>query len=284
MRKASIALVTVLSIMGCRRGKAASPEAPPPELDTMVEQQALAKVPGLGRIGDFYRGFAHDEDEGGEWMVQLEAGRCYWVSGIGDEHVDELWVAFYDAEDDKQEDEDDDDGVMMEFCPEEPGMYKLAAEVKDGRGHFSVGLYTEGAVSATPVGVPGATTPTTAPAAGGGDLGALCDAEAASVAPGATRVGAHFAGTGPTGEWDAQLEAGTCYTVVGYGDEGIQQLSVGLFDAKGAKLAQQVGDRKAVAQHCASEAGTGKVKGRIVTGSGQYKVGLYAKAATTALR
>jgi len=137
-------------------------------------------------------------------------------------------------------------------------------------------------VSATPVGVPGPASPGTA--VGGGDLGAMADAEAAVVAPGAVRVGAHFVGAGPTGEWDAKLEAGTCYAVVGVGDAGVQQLSVGLFDAKGAKLAQQVGDRKAVVQHCASESGSGKVKARIITGGGPYNVGLYAKAATTARR
>jgi len=282
MHKAPFALLAFVSIMGCRRGEAVSPQAGP-ELDARVEQQALTRVSGLGRVGDFYRGVALDEDEGGEWMVQLEAGRCYWVSAVGDDDVDELYIAFKDADDDELEDKDGDEAILMEFCPEQPGMYKLAAEVKDGRGHFALGLYTEGAVSATPVGVPGPASPTTA-TLGGGDLGAMADAEAAAVAPGATRVGAHFAGAGPTGEWDAQLEAGTCYAVVGVGDAGIQQLSVGLFDAKGAKLAQQVGTNKAVVQHCATETGSGKVRARIISGGGQYKVGLYAKAATTARR
>jgi len=109
MHKASVAVVAVLSIMGCRRGEAVSPQAPP-QLDVHVEQQALGKVPGLGRLGDFYRGVAHDEDEGGEWMVQLEAGRCYWVSAVGGEEVDELYIAFKDADDDEVEDEDGDDG------------------------------------------------------------------------------------------------------------------------------------------------------------------------------
>lgn len=224
-------------------------------------------------VGNIYQGVAYEEDDETDWPMTLEVGKCYWFSGAGDQGVEELAMYLYDPDDDKVASESDDaPRIVLAYCPERSGMFKLRAKVREGRGHFHVGVYAKGAPEGT-----APPPPTTAPA--GPDLGALCDAEAKSAASGAERVGNHFSGSADETDWYTALEVGKCYWFIGVGGEGVNELWLYLWDPKDNRItANKSETNKVVLGHCPEQPGMYHFQAKIGSGSGPYKVGVYAKA------
>jgi hypothetical protein len=135
-----------------------------------------------------------------------------------------------------------------------------------------VGVYVKAAPDGT---VPAPPTGPTAPAQ---DLGAQCDAEAKASAPGAERVGDHFSGNADETDWYTALEVGKCYWFIGVGGEGVNELWLYLWDPADKRItANKAESNKVTVGHCPEKAGMFHFQAKIGSGSGEYKVGVYAK-------
>jgi hypothetical protein len=267
-------IVALLALINCRRDKPPVSPAPPAWLVTVVQDQAAQHAPDAQLVGNIYQGVAHDEGDEQEWPLTLEAGKCYWFSGAGDQGVEELELFLYDPEGDRvAKATDGAPRAMMAHCPTVSGMFKLEAKAEDGRGHFHVGVYVKAAPDGT---VP--PPPTGSAAAPAQDLGALCDAEAKSAAPGAERVGEHFSGDADETDWYSALEVGKCYWFIGVGGEGVNELWLYLWDPADKRItANKAAANKVTVGHCPEKSGMFHFQAKIGSGSGEYKVGVYAK-------
>lgn len=269
-----ICLVAFIALLNCRRDQPPVSPTPPAWLMTVVQDQAAQHAPDAQLVGNVYQGVAYEEDDEQEWPLTLEVGKCYWFSGAGDQGVEELSLYLFDPDDDKvASDTNDAPRTIMAHCPERSGMFKIRAKVREGRGHFHVGVYVKDAPEGT------APPPPPEPAAPAGpDLGALCDAEAKSAAPGAERVGNHFSGSADETDWYSALEVGKCYWFIGVGGPGVNELWLYLWDPKDNRItANKSESNKVVVGHCPEKSGMFHFQAKIGSGEGEYKVGLYAK-------
>lgn len=281
MKKSATIVITlcVLSALcGCRRDKTPMTPTPPPWLDTAVQEQVQQQAPEAQLVGTMFKGTAFREDQSSEWMVSLEAGQCYWFSGAGDQTVEELYLELSDPEDDEVA--DDDNGtprIVISHCPEVSGQFKLFAKVKEGHGHYAVGVY--GKAGEGPPPEPTGTGATTGPAPSG-DLGTVVDEMAKASAPDAKRVGDHLAGETDKSDWYVALEAGKCYWFIGAGDGGVDQLTLTLWGPPPGE--KQIGinqseNNRVTVGHCPAKSGMFHVQAKVDGGEGKYKVGVFAK-------
>lgn len=280
MRTKIIALCAVafIALFNCRRKLPPVAPTPPAWLVTVVQDQAAQNAPGAELVGNIYQGVAYEQGDTTDWSVPLEAGKCYWFSAAGDQGIERLYLSLYDPEDDRVEREKPDSPrVMLAYCPEMAGMHRVEALAKRGRGHFHMGVYAKPAAGAAPApGTAAKPQPTGAPAAA--DLGAICDEEAKTAAPGATRVGNHFSGNADETDWYTALEAGKCYWFIGVGGSGINQLWLFLWDPDDKRItANKAETNKVTVGHCPDKAGMYHFQAKIGAGSGDYKVGVYVK-------
>ncbi|MBW2529768.1 MAG: hypothetical protein JRI23_36665 [Deltaproteobacteria bacterium] len=276
MRTKIIGMCIVLAaFINCRRDKPPVSPTPPAWLVTVVQDQATQHAPDAQLVGNMYQGVAHEEGDDTEWPLTLEPGQCYWFSGAGDQGIEELELFLYDPQDDRvAKATDGAPRAMMAHCPTVPGMYKLRAKAEEGRGHFHVGVYAKAAPEGTAT--PPAPTGTAAPA--GQDLAALCDAEAKAAAPGAERVGDHFSGNADETDWYTALEVDKCYWFIGVGGEGVSELWLYLWDPADKRITTNKSEsNKVTVGHCPEKPGMYHFQAKIGSGSGEYKVGVYAK-------
>ncbi len=71
-----IALSSAL-VAGCGHHRPVVDPALSPALEAQASGQASASMPGAQRVGSLLTGVAYDRDEGADFMVPLDAGRCY---------------------------------------------------------------------------------------------------------------------------------------------------------------------------------------------------------------
>jgi hypothetical protein len=282
MRSSSVVFsgLALLALIACDKKPPLSPTAPP-WLPTVVQEQAMQNAPGSQLVGGLYAGVAEKEGQRSDWKVPLEYGKCYWFSAAGDQGVEELGIWLFDPEeDDIEKQKSETNKAMITHCPQVPGLYGVRVQVREGRGHYQMGVYSMAAPGGGPA--PTAAPPPTATGAAPTppqDLGLVCDEEAKSAAAGAARVGNHFAGNADETDWYAQLDADKCYWFIGAGGAGITELWLYLWDPKDKRIAANKSEsNKVVVGHCPTVAGMYHFQAKIGSGSGEYKVGVYAKA------
>lgn len=251
---------------------------PPPWMDQKVEDQAHTADANAQRAGDMMHAASYGEGVPPEWLVHLEAGNCYWFSGTGSEKVERLYLFLWDPSKDRVINERaSSPTVLTRFCPKVTGPYRMQVKTA-GKGFVAFGLYAvAGQAPPPPVATP---TPAPAPApAPALDLSALVDQQAASAAPGATRVGALFTGAGDRSEWAVALTANTCYWFIGVGEPNrVRSLNLYVWDPRQKRVTESRNESSvAVAGTCVSAPGMYKFQAKVQSGSGAYKVGLYAK-------
>ena len=111
------------------------------------------------------------------------------------------------------------------------------------------------------------------------DLGQIIAAQAQSAAPGAMQVGNLFEGNGDKTDWSVALDPGHCYWFIGAGEPGkVNSLYLFLWDPQN----HRVTDTKSVSNtvmigHCPTQPGMFKFQAKIDSGSGAYKVGVFAR-------
>lgn len=262
-------------LTACKSKPPLSPTAPD-WLPTVVEDQAKENAPEAERVGEIFKGVAQKEDGSKSWQMTLDPKNCYWFSAAGDEGVEELYLNLWDPEDDRvAKQKEQGPKTILAYCPETSGMFKLEAKVTEGRGHFQVGVYAKDAPERKVVTEP---EPAAEPVPQGPDLEKIIADMAASSAPGAERVGNFFSGAADKTDWFAQMETGKCYWLIGAGDDGISELYLYLWDPKDDRVAQNKAEsNRSTVGHCPTSSGMYKFQAKVSSGSGNYKVGVYAK-------
>lgn len=274
IRSTGSALITTLALTGC--GRPPVPPQAPSYLASAAVEQVKARYPDAVEVHEALRGLSYDEDAFKRWDIELEAGRCYYFSGVADRvTAEELELALYDATDDELEDEDADDPphVLMEYCPETTATVYLQARIPDGAGHYHIEVY--GKPNAAPPPPPEPPPPPPAPVV---DLDARVASLAASAAAGAERVGDLYRGTADYTDWYVALEAGKCYWFVGAGDDDVDELYLYLWNPEDDRITQSKPESREVSiGHCPKVSGMHRFQAKVGSGSGAYAVGLYKK-------
>ncbi|HEX7602173.1 MAG TPA: hypothetical protein VF316_11230, partial [Polyangiaceae bacterium] len=151
------------------------------------------------------------------------------------------------------------------------GMFRVQVKVDEGAGHFVLAIFSK----------PAGAKPAPPPAAAPEDLEAMIEKQASSAAPGAKRVGEFFAGSTKTGEksdWFTALDPANCYWIIGAGGKGVKKLFMYLWDPDTKRVADNLSDNPtSVLGHCPKQGGMFKFEAKVDSGSGEYKVGIYAK-------
>lgn len=127
------------------------------------QQVAAAGAPQL--VGDIHRGVTHDEDESVVAQVNLEMGKCYVFSAVGDSAtVEELKIYLFNPNSQRVLDQDANaPKVMASFCVTGqmvinivpfgwgssvamavPGLYKVELKTTEGYGHVQFGVFVTG--------------------------------------------------------------------------------------------------------------------------------------------
>jgi hypothetical protein len=265
---AALALVSVVT--ACRRHPPIAP-TPPPWLDGKVDEQGKAASQDGDRVGSPFHGVAYKKGESNDWTLMLDESKCYWFSGVGDEQVEKLYLYLFDPNDKRvQTKKPDGPMAVLTYCPEVSGMYRVEAKADEGAGHFAVGVYAK-------AGPPRAVKlpPPAAP-----DLEQAVEQAASAAAPGATRVGNFYGGSVDKQDWFTALEPGKCYWIVGAGMPGrVKKLSLYLWDPANKRVTDNRADSpNAMIGHCPTQPGMYKFEAKVESGSGEYRVGVYAKA------
>jgi hypothetical protein len=271
---ASSFVATVLSIFalcGCHHGPKEVPIAATrsPDLEPRADQFAHSSVPDGERITPSLFGVAHHDDESTSYQLQLEAGQCYWFGWAGDSTIKEFAVYLFDPSDKRLDSARGKprEGVFS-HCAKQNGIHRFEAKVQEGGGHYALVIYRK----------KGAAPPPPEPKL---DLAATIEKQAASAAPGATRVGEFFSGSTEISDWTTQIEPGKCYWIIGAGEPGkVKRLYLYLWDAQNKRVTESKGtSEQAMLGYCAkgSEAGMFKFEAKVDAGKGNYKVGIYAK-------
>ena len=265
-------------------------------LRSQLEQSATQKAPGMEPVGAATGGFLGSRQSLTQY-VTMQAGRCYSILGIGGQGVNDLDLVLYNPNGKRvASDIGFDPTPSLQHCAQWPGAYKLTATVKRGGGEIAVQVYTAGGATAAPPADPasqgGAGMPPPdpslqpkAPAAaatpGSDPLNMHVDGQAAALAPGSHRVGELFAGFGDKGaknDWYVPLDGGSCYTFVAAGGAGVQFLSQYLWDPTGKRVSDNRSHSpESVMGYCATMPGPYHLQAKVEKGSGEFRVGVYAK-------
>jgi hypothetical protein len=268
-----------------------------PALAAEADAKAHASIPDGQRMGEVLTGVAYDRNQGDQWTVPLMAPQCYAFGYAADPGVSGLLLRLWSPSNKRVEYNHGriEQGVVR-HCATESGPYRLEARVTVGAGHFVIVAYGPGgaglsaapavAVAQAQVAVP-APMVTVLPAAplatpAPTPLTDVIDRLAASVAPGAARVGDFYNGIGDESTWSPDLQPGKCYSFIGAGDPGsVKTLSLYLWDQRSARITENRSQNEvSMVGYCAAAPGTYKLEAKVTRRSGPlgaYKVGVYAK-------
>lgn len=243
------------------------PSAPPTvgSLTNAPDWQAAGHDPGVRRIGAVLIGSAAKADGRSDFQVPLQQGLCYLLSGVGDGTVRRLFLFVWDPADSRVLTVKPD-GAMVRgwYCPAQSGSHHIQLKVAEGRGSYALGVYTT--ASAAPMGAP--------------NFDALCDARAAAAVPDAQRVSPLLTtpapGT-PRASWPLNLMPGSCYWMIGVGDNEVGDSKLLLSGPDEKRVAETPDNSPTPAlSYCPVSPGTYTLQARI-GGKGTYRVAIYNK-------
>ena len=262
-------------------------------LRSQLAQRGAQAAPGMDPMGAPIGGFLGTRQSVQQY-VTMQPGHCYTVIGVGGQGVRDLDLALFNPNNKKvASDLGFDATPVVQHCAQWPGAYRVEATVKRGGGEIAVQVYTPGgAAVGTPVAsaAPGMPPPDPSlrprpqplPAGNGADaLDTYLEAQARTLAPGATRLGQRFAGAGDKGQrsdWFVPLEGGRCYTFLGAGGAGLQHLSLYLWDPSGKRVADNRSKTaEAVMGYCTTLPGPYHLQAKVEKGNGEYRVAVFTK-------
>ena len=217
-------------------------------------------MPDGQRVLTTLHGLGAGPDQFTEWMVPLEAGRCYWFGYAADPGVERFSFYIWDPANHRADTERNRPGQgVVSYCPTVNGMHRLQGKAASGAGHFAVVAYAkQGAVPAPPL-----------------DLVATIEAQAAAAAPGAARIGEFYSGSAETSDWVTAMEAGKCYWIIGQASRARSKaLFVPLGPRNSRRQESRSDSRTSMVGYCAREPGMYKFQAKVYSGSGPYKVGV----------
>src|SRR5262249_4563267 len=156
--------------------------------------------------------------------------------------------------------------VVLEYCPNQGGMFHLQGKTGEGFGQYVVGVFAK-AAPPKPVAAPGPT------------MESLCDGQAAGAAPGATRSGPLLPGSNEKTDWSVMPTPGMCYWLIACGDPGhVNGISSFLWGPDNKRITETKSPTgTAMIGHCPTVAGMFKVQGKVTKGKGNFGLGVYSK-------
>jgi hypothetical protein len=256
---------------------AASAHAQSP-MQLQMASMAQTFAPGQVAASPLYDGyFGHRQPVSN--VVNMEAGRCYTILGVGGPGVVDLDLFLFDPANRRvAADLRYDNTPHIYYCASWPGAYRVEAKVKRGAGPAAVQAFTAAGPQAVP-------PPVAAPPQVVDDedeLGERVDAQAAIVVPGARRVGEIFRGVAMRendhSDWYVTLEGGRCYTFVGGGGPGITGLYLYLWGPNGRRVADRRSDTTDTQlAYCTPIPGPYHLQAKAGRGAGEYRVGVYLR-------
>lgn len=260
-----------VSVVACGGGGGSSYVAgPPPEwMDQKVEEQAHTADPAVQREGDIMHAVAYGKAAPAEWLVHLDNQHCYWFSGVGSEGVDKLSIYLWDPGHSRVDSERAaGPTVLLKYCPTQSGPFRMQGKSGKGKGFMAVGVYSVAPQVVAPVAAPVVV-----------DLAPLVDQQAASAAPGATRSGDYFTGSGDKSEWTVAIPAKSCFWMIGVGEPGkVKKLNVYIWDQNQKRVTESHNENNiAVAGSCTAVPQMYKFQEKIQSGGGQVKAAVYIK-------
>lgn len=249
----------------------APPPPAAPDLGAQVDAEANVQAAGAQRVGEHFAG-TNEAD----WSTMLEAGKCYWLVGVGGEGVRELELFLWDPRKSRVADsKPKSHKATIGHCATQTGMYRFQGKVDEGKGDFKVGLY----VKAPPGSTPAPTTITqTQPPPSTMNLEQAIEYESKSAAPGAIKVGNTFSGSGTSTDWFTTMDPGKCYWLIAAAQPTVEALSVYLWDPSQKRVADnRSASNKTMVGFCPTVKGMYKVQAKVEKGQGDYKLGIYSK-------
>lgn len=244
-----------------------------PDEHTKLIEQAAQTMPGATRVGDFYRGAGKD-NEHADFTVQLEGGRCYLFHGAAASSMQALSLYLWDPNNKRVADERGTSiNPVIRYCAAMSGPFHVQGKVVKGAGDFRMAVY-----ALPPQQEPQAAAPS--PAAGD-PLSAAVIAQAPTLAPGYAQQGDVWKGAGSKNghsDWTVPLESGHCYTFIGFGGAGVDNLSLYAWDPTGKRVAdRRSNNSQSVMGVCPSMSGPFHLQAKIEKGQGEYRMGVYKK-------
>ena len=117
---------------------------PGDELATLIERDVATIAPGSHLVGEFLHGAAAARHGFTDWIVNLDAGRCYTIVGAGGPGVGSLYLFLWSPASRVRVAEARPRGAIarMSYCANAGGPHKLEAKTASGAGELRAGIYT----------------------------------------------------------------------------------------------------------------------------------------------
>ena len=248
-------------------------------LASAIESAAKSWEGGAARVSTWHSAVDKETD----WNdFVLEAGKCYLYAAAAEGTVKGVNLYLYgpnrrgitNAKSKKKPE------AQLAYCATESGPHMLRVKTNGGSGEYRAALFAKDGGKA-PVSKVKAVKQDKKEALGRDPLAELLDGKAKTAARGMKLVGDPQDGVGSSGDmmdFEVQLDAGKCYTLVGVGSAGIKELSLYLWDPKKKRVAdRKAKESSAALGHCAAVDGPYHVQAKVHDGRGQFRLGLYAK-------
>lgn len=129
--------LSLLLVAGC----ATVEMVPTTPLPAIIDQQMAAQAPDARRMREFLVG----QGERTDFVVNLEAGKCYWFSGAADPEVERLSMYLWGPPSGRRlaDSRPHSRNTTLGYCPMMTGNYKFQAKI-EGEGRYLVGVYEKG--------------------------------------------------------------------------------------------------------------------------------------------
>jgi hypothetical protein len=272
---AVLALSLAAAAVGCGGKRHQIAKEPSPGIDAGVESQRSA-FSEAEPVGELHRGSIDRTGTGQQFRVEMEVGQCYYLVGQGDDQVQKLALYLWDGTGSRVASEGSSSNtVVLSHCPESTGLYKFESKVKEGAGHFAVGVFkkpnTAKAVVETPA--------EPAKVDRGLALEKIITAEAAAVAAGATQKGTFYkAGAVEVTDWYIELQKGQCYWFIGAATDEVDDYYIYLWDPANVRIGQTKADtNKATFGHCPVKTGMFHLQVKVDDEDGAVRLGVFEK-------
>jgi hypothetical protein len=205
--------------------------------------------------------------------VTLLGGRCYTLLGVDGDGVKDLDLYFYDQNSKKVASDLGFDALpALTSCPTWPGQHRVEIVLKDGGGDVAAQLFVAPIAASALINPP--------PANPSPDPRTQLIEQVAQTMPPATRIGDFYRGAGKDNEhsdFTIPLAAGHCYLFYGAAAPSMRALSLYIWDPSDKRVADQKGvSTSPMIQYCPMKSGPFHVQGKVVTGSGDYRMAVYA--------
>lgn len=248
--------------MACGQPQLAS--APAPWMEKKLVSEAHLENPHVHQEGGTLFGLLAVERAARSWPVRLEGGKCYFVSAVGDETVEELDLQLRASKEELVKPRSQKgSAAILSFCPTAAGVYTVQAYARRGAGHVAVGVFER---------------EPTKDEDNANILADAVDAHARRTARGFARIGPAYRSTSARAEWTVELVERHCYAFVGEGSGKVTALGLKLVNSAGDVVASADPTAPTVEiRYCTgAEKALYKLKAASPSGAGEYFVGVFA--------